>query len=82
MNAKLSPFLAILSRAVRLILVFVVPGCILFAPAPSALAAAQVNIPGPAGSSAFGMVTLLANGNFLVVDSTYDAPGPIADAGA
>ncbi len=82
MNAKLSPFLAILSRAVRLFLVFVVPGCILFAPGPAALAGVQVNIPGPAGSGAFGQVTLLANGNFLVVDATYDAAGPMVDAGA
>ena len=49
---------------------------------PCALAKKQTDIPGPAGSGAFGKVTLLPNGNIVVVDASYDAPGPITDAGA
>ena len=46
------------------------------------LAASTSDIPAPAGSGAFGVVTLLPNGNFVVVDSGYDAPGPVTDVGA
>ncbi len=43
----------------------------------------QLDIRGPAGSGAFGThVTRLANGNFVVTDPYYDAPGPIRDVGA
>src|ERR1041384_2992803 len=45
--------------------------------------AAQFDIIGPVGSGAFGTnVTVLPNGNFVVTDPAYDAPGPIADVGA
>lgn len=45
--------------------------------------AAQLDIKGPAGSGAFGTtVTRLANGNFVVTDPLYDAPGPVRDVGA
>jgi hypothetical protein len=37
---------------------------------------------GPAGSNGFGMVTVLPNGNLVVIDSGYSAPGPIAGVGA
>ena len=40
--------------------------------------AAQVVINGPPGSGNFGhWVELLPNGNFVVLDSGFDAPGPI-----
>lgn len=42
----------------------------------------RVDIPGPAGSGEFGKnVTILPNGNFVIVDSSYDAPGA-GDVGA
>ena len=45
--------------------------------------AAQTDIVGPAGSGNFGnAVTVLPNGNIVVVDSGYDAPGPINNVGA
>ena len=51
--------------------------------AVSAAHAAQTDITGPAGSGSFGTnVTLLPNGNFVVTDPGYDAPGPIANVGA
>jgi len=51
-------------------------------PTPGANAA-QLVIGGPGGSGAFGeAVTVLPNGNIVVVDSAADAPGPIADVGA
>lgn len=45
--------------------------------------AAQVVINGPAGSGQFGAaVHVLPNGHFVVVDTSYDAAGPVADVGA
>lgn len=45
--------------------------------------AGQVDLFGPAGSGQFGStVTLLPNGNFVVTDPYYQAPGRIADVGA
>ena len=45
--------------------------------------AGQLDLTGPAGSGSFGViVTALPNGNFIVTDPGYDAPGPIADVGA
>ena len=45
--------------------------------------AAQLDIPGPTGSGLFGItVTVLPNGNFVVTDSGFDAPGPIGNVGA
>ncbi|MGL4650587.1 MAG: hypothetical protein ACRC1H_14360, partial [Caldilineaceae bacterium] len=54
--------------------------------APAALAVEypilKTDIPGPAGSEAFGeLVAVLSNGNFVVVDSLHDIPGA-ANAGA
>ena len=50
--------------------------------AGSASAATQTDIVGPAGSGQFGdSVTVLPNGNFVVTDPGYDAPGPIPDVG-
>ena len=44
--------------------------------------AAQIDIPGPAGSGAFGAaVTVLPNGNFVVTDPQF-ANGPAVNAGA
>jgi hypothetical protein len=44
--------------------------------------AAQVVIEGPPGSGRFGMsVTLLPNGNFVVTDPEFDAPGPTINVG-
>lgn len=49
----------------------------------NALGAAQVDIAGPAGSVSFGTgVTLLPNGNFVVTDPLFDAPGAAVDVGA
>ena len=43
----------------------------------------QTNLPIPARSGAFGThVAALPNGNFVVTDPLYDAPGPISDVGA
>lgn len=45
--------------------------------------AVQFTIPGPNGSGAFGTtVTTLSNGNIVVTDPSFDAPGPILDVGA
>jgi hypothetical protein len=50
--------------------------------------AAQVVVNGPQGSESFGgvfgdrSITVLPNGNFVVIDALFDAPGPIADVGA
>lgn len=42
----------------------------------------QTDIPSPAGGEMFGTkVAALPNGNFVVTDPNYDAPGPIADVG-
>lgn len=47
------------------------------------LHAAQVVIEGPPGSGAFGYwVTILPNGNLVVIDPLFDAPGPVSDVGA
>jgi hypothetical protein len=47
-----------------------------------AIAGTQIDIAGPPGSGYFGqLVTVLPNGNIVVVDPYYDA-GPIADVGA
>ena len=57
-------------------------GLVLFAFALPARAT-QTDIAGPAGSGAFGStVTVLPNGNIVVTDPLYDAPGPVADVGA
>ena len=49
----------------------------------AAAGAAQVVVNGPPGTAAFGTtVTVLPNGNFVVTDQGFDAPGPIADVGA
>jgi uncharacterized protein DUF5650/dockerin type I repeat protein len=46
------------------------------------LAATQTDIIGPAGSVVFGQsVKVLPNGNFVVSDPQYNAPGPIAAVG-
>lgn len=45
--------------------------------------AAQVVVDGPPGTESFGTaVTVLPNGNFVVTDPRFDAPGPVADVGA
>lgn len=47
------------------------------------LQAAQFTIDGPAGSGEFGSrVVTLPNGNIVVIDPGFDAPGPITDVGA
>jgi len=46
-------------------------------------AATQTDIAGPAGSERFGgRVIALPNGNIVVTDPRYDAPGPVANVGA
>ena len=46
-------------------------------------AASFETIAGPTGSGLFGeYAVVLANGNFVVVDSSYDAPGGVLDVGA
>ncbi|MEO7539109.1 MAG: hypothetical protein ABIV21_03730, partial [Pyrinomonadaceae bacterium] len=48
-----------------------------------AAAASQTDVVGPVGSGAFGStVTALQNGNIVVTDPLYDAPGPVVDVGA
>jgi len=45
--------------------------------------AAQVLLSGPTGTETFGRTVIaLPNGNFVVTDPLFDAPGPIADVGA
>ena len=47
------------------------------------LQAAQFTMNGPAGSGEFGRtVTILPNGNIVVTDPGFDAPGPVTDVGA
>ena len=49
----------------------------------SFLHAGQIDIAGPAGSGAFGSkVQRLKNGNIVVTDPEFDAPGPVEDVGA
>ena len=49
----------------------------------SLLAATQTDLIGPPGSGVFGQqVVVLPNGNIVVADPDYDAPGPITDTGA
>ncbi len=51
--------------------------------AADAAAATQKDIPGPPGSQTFGKsISVLPNGNIVVTDPYYDAPGPIVDVGA
>lgn len=51
--------------------------------AASSLDAAQFNITGPSGSGAFGrQVAILPNGNIVVVDPLFNAPGPVMNVGA
>lgn len=59
------------------------PKLLLFFLCANKILAGQIDIAGPAGSEAFGtMVVRLANGNFVVTDPRYDAPGPVVDVGA
>ena len=51
--------------------------------APGHVWAIQTDIIGPAGSGLFGeKVFVLPNGNFVVTDPGFDAPGPVTDVGA
>jgi hypothetical protein len=51
--------------------------------AVSARGSVQQQIPAPAGSGEFGtQVAILPNGNIIVTDPLFDAPGPIANVGA
>ena len=54
-----------------------------FGPTGPVQAASFETIAGPTGSGLFGeYAVVLANGNFVVVDSSYDAPGGVLDVGA
>jgi hypothetical protein len=54
-----------------------------FFTATNAVGASQIDIAGPAGSGIFGTtVTVLPNGNIVVTDQQYNAPGPVAFVGA
>ncbi len=69
-------------RSVGAVLVLAIACASFFTVLPDATAA-QVNLDGPAGSGLFGTnVTSLPNGNFVVTDPGYDAPGPIVNVGA
>ncbi len=60
------------SRIILFVAIFFVP-----------VHAIQFNISGPAGSGTFGSsVTALSNGNIVITDPGYDAPGPVANVGA
>ena len=49
----------------------------------NAHASSQVDIVGPVGSSSFGFrVQPLPNGNIVILDPNFDAPGPILNVGA
>jgi hypothetical protein len=69
-------------KCLKLILSLMLELALLFGPAQIILAGTQIDIPGPASSGVFGKVTALPDGNFLVIDSGYDAPGPVTDVGA
>jgi hypothetical protein len=74
-----------MGRLARLALAAILSAALFFIPdsAPSAVASTQTDIPGPAGSGEFGYkVAVLPNGNIVVVDPFYDAPGPIVHVGA
>jgi len=67
-----------------LILARLLPAFLLTLALPlEARAQAQSDIPGPEGSENFGReVIALPNGNIVVTDPRYDAPGPVANVGA
>ena len=77
----MTPFIN-LSAKFRILLIMLVVGvCLLRCPDPIS-AAPQIDITGPAGSDRFGdSITLLPNGNIVVVDTKYDH-GDAMDAGA
>ena len=69
----------------RLALAVILLTAILFgrSSTPPVAASAQTDIHGPAGSGKFGQkVAVLPNGNIVVTDPAYTAPGPAAAAGA
>lgn len=58
-------------------------GLLVFVFVATAARAGQTDIAGPADSGGFGTtVTVLPNGNIVVCDPFFDAPGPVADVGA
>ncbi|MBS1796261.1 MAG: carboxypeptidase regulatory-like domain-containing protein [Acidobacteria bacterium] len=62
---------------------FIVMLLLFAAGSTAAAAASQTDIPAPPSSGSFAAnVTVLPNGNIVVTDPTYDAPGPVADVGA
>ena len=74
-----------LKRGMRLALTVMLLTALLLGQSPSLPAAASTHtdIHGPAGSITFGEeVTVLPNGNFVVTDPGYDAPGGATDVGA
>lgn len=71
-------------RIVRLVLAAVLASVVIVSAADhsQALETSSIDILGPAGSGTFGNeVLVLTNGNFVVVDELFDAPGAV-DAGA
>ncbi|HSD85021.1 MAG TPA: hypothetical protein VLG46_14230, partial [Anaerolineae bacterium] len=75
---KTTPFVTI-----RRLFIVLAVGLVAAAGTLLALAAAQTDIIGPVGSEVFGRwVVVLPNGNIVVTDPYYDAPGPITDTGA
>ena len=67
--------------AIRLLIALTLVFSLLLNTTSPARASTVIDISGPLGSGAFGAVTLLPNGNFVVVDTSYDA-GATLDVGA
>jgi hypothetical protein len=82
MHTNSYDFLSVMKKINSLFIVFgfLVINCLT---APNAAAQMQFDIPSPQpGGEIFGTkVATLPNGNFVVTDPNYDAPGPITDAG-
>ena len=79
MNTCLASLRSLARAAARLALLAVLLA------APARARAAQIDLPGPAGSGSFGStVTYLPNGNFVVTDPTYSltTPAAVANVGA
>ncbi len=67
----------------RRVLIVLMSSLITLAAALVAVASLQINIVGPSGSVHFGQqVVALPNGNIIVIDPYYDAPGPVNNVGA
>jgi hypothetical protein len=67
----------------RRVFIVLIAGLITLTATLLAIAAMQIDIVGPSGSGTFGgQVVALPNGNIIVTDPSYDAPGSVSNVGA